>query len=235
MAASIGALQAPPPGWIRLATEARAGWDLTRLVFATPSLLQQPKGSGRTVMTVPGFGTNDLVLAPLQSYLRYLDHRPVGWGLGVNTGDDVPAWVERLGERVLEVFDEVGRPIDLVGWSLGGYLAREVARDHPHAVRRIVTLGSPIIGGPKYTVTADLYRQRGVDVDEIEQAILERDEVPLRTPVTALYSKNDGVVAWEACIDRVNPTTTNIEVECAHIGFGVDPMSWKLTAQTLAG
>ncbi len=228
------ALTPPEPGWTRLLTEARVGLDIGRLLLATPSLLKEPRGSGRTVMTVPGFGTNDLVLAPLQSYLRFLDHRPVGWGLGVNTGDDVPAWVERLGERVLEVFDEVGSPIDLVGWSLGGYLAREVARDHPHAVRRIVTLGSPIIGGPKYTVTADLFRQRGVDVDEIEQAIFDRDDVPLRTPVTALYSKRDGVVSWEACVDSVNPTTTNIEVSCAHIGFGVDPTSWKLTARALA-
>ena len=234
MTAHVGALTPPAPGWIRLATEARAGWDLTRLVLATPALLRQPKGNGRTVMTVPGFGTNDVVLAPLQSYLRYLDHRPVGWGLGVNTGDDVPALVELLGERVLDVFADVGKPIDMVGWSLGGYLAREVARDHPHAVRRIVTMGSPIIGGPKYTVSAELFRRRGVDVDEIEQAIIERDDVPLRTPVTAMWSKNDGVVAYEACIDRVNPTTENIEVSSAHIGFGVDPEVWKITARALA-
>jgi pimeloyl-ACP methyl ester carboxylesterase len=90
------------------------------------------------------------------------------------------------------VLHRLGAPVRLIGWSLGGYLAREVAREHPHAVQQVITLGSPVIGGPKYTAVAGAYRRRGVDLDAIEAEVAVRNELPLDTPITAIYSQSDG-------------------------------------------
>jgi pimeloyl-ACP methyl ester carboxylesterase len=92
--------------------------------------------------------------------------------------------------------------VRLIGWSLGGYLAREAARDCPDLVHQVITLRSPVVGGPKYTLVAEAYRRRGIDLDEVEAQVEARNSVPLRTPVVAIYSRNDAVVEWEACIDR---------------------------------
>ena len=84
----------------------------------------------------------------------------------------------------------------LVGWSLGGFIAREYAREHPQHVRQVITLGSPVIGGPRYTATARWYASQGFDLDELEQAVAARYANPLTVPITAIYSRRDGVVAW---------------------------------------
>ncbi|MFT7141496.1 MAG: pimeloyl-ACP methyl ester carboxylesterase, partial [Sulfitobacter sp.] len=128
---------------------------------------------------------------------------------------------------------ELGVRIVLVGWSLGGYLAREVARDLPDRIEQVFTLGSPIIGGPKYTQVAPLYRAQGIDVDWIEQAIIEREKVALNTDVTAIYSKIDGVVAWQACIDDKSPNVEHIEVTSSHIGLGISADAYRIIASGL--
>jgi pimeloyl-ACP methyl ester carboxylesterase len=128
-----------------------------------------------------------------------------------------------------------GRGLRLVGWSLGGYLAREAARDLPHCVDRVVTLGSPVIGGPKYTATAPLYRARGVDFEEIEAAIEERERRPIQVPITAIYSESDGIVDWRACIDRTSPRVEHVRVRSSHIGLGFAPEVLRIVAASLAG
>ncbi len=130
----------------------------------------------------------------------------------------------------------MGRPISLVGWSLGGYLAREIARDLPSRVERVVSFGSPVIGGPKYTTAGRVYERRGIDVDQIERTVEERKRVPLRVPVTAIYSRRDGVVAWQACIDNENnDLIEHIEVEATHLGLGFNPEVFRIVARRLAG
>jgi len=131
----------------------------------------------------------------MESFLRRRGHRVRDWGLGVNNGDarKLRAQLESI---VGESITAHGEPVVLVGWSLGGYIAREYAREHPAGVRRIVTLGSPVIGGPRYTATSEWYRSRGHDLAEMERAVKSRYATPLRVPVTAIYSKRDGIVAW---------------------------------------
>jgi pimeloyl-ACP methyl ester carboxylesterase len=118
----------------------------------------------------------------------------------------------------------------LVGWSLGGYIAREYAREHPDEIRKVVTLGSPVVGGPRYTATAGWYRSQGHDLDEIERTIAERYATPLRVPVTAIYSRRDGVVAWRACIDKWSPRVRHIEVSETHVGLGFAPRVLAIVA-----
>lgn len=204
-----------------------------RLLLRNRRLRNMPRGDGRIVMLVPGFGTTDHWLAPLGAYLRWLGYRVEGWGLGRNTGR-VPQLVPKMVERIDGLAADHDDGIALVGWSLGGYLAREAARERQALVRRVVTFGSPVIGGPKYTTTARYYKKNGFDLDEIEARVTERDEVPLRIPVTAIYSRRDGIVAWRACIDHVNPDVEHIEIKATHLGMGLSPEVFEIVAERLA-
>jgi pimeloyl-ACP methyl ester carboxylesterase len=124
--------------------------------------------------------------------------------------------------------------VRLIGWSLGGYLAREAARERPREIERVVTLGSPVVGGPKYTVVGHYYARQGYDLDEIEAAVAQRDRTPLKVPVTAVYSRADGVVAWRACIDSANECVEHVEVATTHLGLGFSPEVYRIVAERLA-
>jgi pimeloyl-ACP methyl ester carboxylesterase len=204
-----------------------------RLLLRQRRLRRMPRGDGQLVMLVPGFGTTDHWLWPLGAYLRSLDYRVEGWGLGRNTGR-VPQLVPQMVDRIDALTGDVDGGITLVGWSLGGYLAREAARERQQLVRRVVTFGSPVVGGPKYTTTARHYEKNGFDLDEIEARVTERDDVPLDVPVTAIYSRRDGIVAWRACIDHVNPNVEHIEIKATHLGMGLSPEVFEIVAQRLA-
>jgi pimeloyl-ACP methyl ester carboxylesterase len=129
---------------------------------------------------------------------------------------------------------ETGRRVRLVGWSAGGFLAREAARDRPELVERVVTLGTPVIGGPKYTNVAPLFRRLGYDLDAIERECRERARRPIEVPVTAIYSRRDGVVAWRACLDDTSREVEHVEVESTHGGLGYDSRVWAIVADRLA-
>lgn len=120
------------------------------------------------------------------------------------------------------------------GWSLGGYMAREVARDCPDLVKHVVTLGSPVVGGPKYTAVASAFGQSGESMDDIERLVEERYETPLSVPVTAIYSKADGVVAWQARIDDRSPNVEHVEIFSPHTGLGFSPQAYRVLADRLA-
>ncbi len=168
---------------------------------------------------LPGYGAGDASTVILQSYLRSLGYRADGWRLGRNTGN-VPAQLPRAAERVAKAARRAGGPVPLIGWSLGGYLAREVARDRPEHVEQVITLGTPVVGGPKYTAVARSYRDRGVPLDAIEAAIEARNRRPIERPVTAIFPRNDRVVAWQACIDHRSPDVEHVEVTTTHVGMG---------------
>lgn len=224
--------QIRPPDRAGLLRESLGLLELPRLLLAAPDLARQARGSGQPVMVLPGFGTTDASTAVLRSYLAFLGYRPSGWGLGRNTGD-VPDLLERIADRVAS-FGRGEAPVRLVGWSLGGYLAREVARERPELVHQVVTLGSPVVGGPKYTTVAERFRSRGVDLDAIEAEVDARNARLIVPPVTAIYSRSDAVVAWQACIDPWPNPVEHVEVETTHVGLGFSPEVYRLIADRLA-
>lgn len=183
-------------------------------------------------MTLPGFGSGDAAMLPLRRRLRRHGFRTFKWQLGLNRGN-VPELIPLASERVAQLVAQQGEPVALVGWSLGGYIAREVARENPTLVSQVITLASPIIGGPKYTAVAGFYRQQGIDVDAIEAAVREREQVAIEVPITCVFSRNDGVVDWRAVIDHNNPSTENIEVTCTHLAMGFDPDVLDIVVATL--
>ncbi len=207
--------------------------EFAELFLRLPKLASAPRGDGEPVLVLPGFGGGDGSTALLRRYLRYLGYSVDGWGLGTNRGN-VQQLLDQLLSLVAESAADGGQAVRLVGWSLGGYLAREVARDLPDCVDRVVTLGSPVVGGPRYTLTAPIYRLGGTNFDAIEAAIREREKVALRVPVRAIYSRRDGIVSWEACIDRVSDCVEHVEVDASHIGMGVNPRVLDLVADALA-
>ena len=156
-----------------------------------------------------------------------------GWAIGerdrANTGEgSVPALCDQFGGVVKRRSESLGRPVALVGWSLGGYLSREAARDHPEHVSCVITLGSPLIGGPKYTFVNNRYRRRGLDVDWIAAQTVARHAVPIQCPVTSIYSKHDAIVHWSASIDRWTPRATHHEVDCTHTALAFHPPTLRI-------
>jgi hypothetical protein len=222
-------LTAPSP-WLLL-SEARVGLDLARgLLGSTRGL---PGGHG-PVLVVPGYQASDFETALLRRKLGTLGYTVYGWGLGRNhgrTGKLLPA----LTERVRELNRRHALPVKLIGWSLGGVLARDAAREAPEAVAQVVTLGSPIVGGPKYTVFAEGYRKQGLDLDLMAQKADAREASrPLPCPVTAIYAKKDGIVAWGSCIDPNHPGVRHAETTASHFGMPFHPHTLRLIAEALA-
>jgi len=183
----------------------------------------------RSVVLVPGFGTGPRSMRVMERYLRRRGHRVRDWGLGRNTGEARKHRID-LEPIVRSMIDRDGEPAVIVGWSLGGLIAREFAREHPDQVRKVVTLGTPVIGGPRYTATAQRYLAQGHDLDELERAVARRYAVPLRVPVAAIYSKRDGIVAWEACVDRWSPDVRHAEVAETHLGLVLSPRVREIVA-----
>lgn len=231
--ASFEPIPGPPPrsGLVR---ESLGLLEPLRLALRLPGLAARRVDTGRLVMVLPGFGMTDRSTWALRRYLNALGHHVQGWDLGRNHGR-VPDLLPRIVERLERLAGQQRTRVALVGWSLGGYLAREAARERPDLVSRVITLGSPVVGGPKYTVTHAYYVRNGYDLDEIETRVAERDRVPLRVPVTAIYSKRDAVVAWQACLDRINATTEHVEVNTTHLGLGLSPDVYAIIADRLDG
>ncbi|MEE4272946.1 MAG: hypothetical protein V2I67_14825 [Thermoanaerobaculales bacterium] len=229
---------APPPltapSRLALLGESRIVAEWVAMRLALPWLRRSaPPGGGEPVLVVPGFASDDGWTRSLRGFLRAVGFNARGWGLGRNHGR-VPELIPALIEKAGAAAEESGRTIRLVGWSLGGYLAREVARERPDLVDRVVTLGAPVVGGPKYTASAPMYVKKGYDLDEIEHDVAEREATPIGVPIEAIYSRSDGIVAWGACIDHRNPNVRHHEVVSSHLGLVASPVVYRLVADRLA-
>lgn len=188
---------------------------------------------GMPVVVFPGFGVGDLSTIAIRRVLGSSGYRPHRWCLGVNLGD-LRSLVPKAVARTEELSDRYGKRVGIVGWSLGGVIARDVARHRPGVVRGVVTLGSPAVGGPRSTAFAPFYEHvLKMDLNKIERATAERNRRPIRVPVTSIYSRRDRVVDWEACIDPVNEHVRHVEVDVGHLALGFNPKILRLVAQEL--
>ena len=213
--------------------EARALLEASSLLPALPALMSLPRGDGRPVMTLPGFGADDLSTWPLRRFLASLGYRPMPWGLGVN--DDPEMSADRLLQRLPSLL-KGDEKLTLIGWSLGGVVARLTALHAPSSVREVITMGTPVEGGPKYTSIGGVYaRGRGIDLDEYEAKAHEINARGIQAPLTVIFSRTDAVVGWRAAIDRYNPHARHVEVRSSHLGLGAHPTVYRIIARTLAG
>ena len=188
-----------------MAGEGRALLEPAKLAVNSFKLATQPRGDGRTVLVLPGLAASDASTVPLRSYLRGLNYDARGWGLGQNDGD-VRRFARDVVAKVRRVSETSGRKVPLIGWSLGGVISREVARQVPDLVEQVITFGSPILA-----------RRATTD----------------RVPVTAIYTKGDGIVAWTSCIDHHNAHVEHVEVDSTHLGLGIHHAVFVEVAQRL--
>jgi pimeloyl-ACP methyl ester carboxylesterase len=182
-------------------------------------------GEGHTVVLFPGLGTDGLTLWPLRRHLERSGFRALDWGQGMNTGPrgDVDAWLEALADKLHERVAPA-REVSFVGWSLGGFYARELAKRWHDRVHHVVTIGTPFNGSVDDTNVGWLFRLLNGRHAPNEAALRERLAEPPPVPTISLYSRRDGVVAWEACThERRWPLARDIEVKASHMGMGWAP------------
>ncbi len=224
-----------PSAGLLLTEPIRGLADLTALLLAAPGLLAAPRGDGHGVLVFPGLLAGDSSTVPLRGFLRWLGYDVHGWDLGRNTGP-TGAVLAGLPRALLDHAERTGRQVSLVGWSLGGIYAREMARRYPRQVRQVITLGSPYaLRDPRQTHAHGPY-QRLSFLHAPGAALPSREQRsrPVSVPSTSVYSRWDGVVSWQACVEPETATHQNVEVRCSHVGFGVDPATLWLVADRLA-
>jgi hypothetical protein len=226
---------APPPvvpargGYGR---EWRVALQLLRLASSAAALASLPAGRGAPVLLVPGWKAPEATMEPLRLFLRAKGFDVRHWGLGAN-GGDVARDRELLAHRARALSRERGRPVGLVGWSLGGVLAREAARLCAKALFAVATFGTPAVGGPTFTQVAPAWGPR-VCAELAERARYLDETEPIGVPLAAIFSRRDEVVCWSAAIDRQSPRATHFEVDSPHFAMGVDPAVWSVICQHLA-
>ncbi len=232
-------LAAPPaedplraPGAMLMLLEGRAFWEFGAMLAATPWLRRMPHGDGHPVLVFPGLGANDATTVPLRRCLDQLGHRTQAWGQGFNFGprDGV---LKRCAADVRALAEKHGGPVSLVGWSLGGLYAREMAKELPEHTRCVVTLGTPFAGHPRATNAWRVFELLS-GLKASDPALIERLRTPPPVPTTSIYSRTDGIVAWQCSLNEPGPITENIEVHASHTGMGMNPLALCAVADRLA-
>jgi pimeloyl-ACP methyl ester carboxylesterase len=192
-----------------------------------------PPGDGHAVLVVPGFGAGDAATRPLRRVLAALGYSVHGWSLGVNLGMR-PEVKNALSARLQQLHERHG-PVSLIGWSLGGVFVRELARHQPQRVRRVFTLGSPINLRPDANNMMALFRLLNagrpvnIDLDGFRRRI-----APPPVPCTAIFTREDGIVAWPCCLEPETAQTENVEVRGSHMGLPYNPSVIGAIAERLA-
>lgn len=223
-----------PSAWL-LALEMRAFWEFGAVLPAWPALQRAPQGDGHPVIVFPGLSASDGSTVPLRRYLGSLGYTTQGWNQGANFGPRAGV-LETARRQVLDAAAAAGRKISLIGWSLGGVYARELAKELPDHVRGVITLGTPFAGSPKSTNAWRLYElTSGRDIHREAEHYTLHAAPPV--PTTSVYSRSDGVVAWQGSLQAPcprNPHTENVEVIASHFGIGLNPSAWWAVADRLA-
>ena len=177
------------------------------------------KGDGHPVIVIPGFMGNDSSVKLLSGFLNKHGYQSQTWGLGMNFGNLKD--VEELSRRIEKLFQAKGEKISLIGWSLGGVYARQIAKRHPEKIRQVITMCSPFLGADHPNNAAWLFSlvHGGTKITDLDPNWLADLPSPAPVPTTALYSKTDGVVPWQTCMESVEDAIhQNIEIKGSHIG-----------------
>ena len=232
----INAIKSPGI-WLSATESLRATFEIASMFARLPKLLAAPRGDGHTVMVLPGFATSDMTTQALRNYLSWLGYDSEPWRLGFNTGYlKLGEGQAGLSSRLSDLVARSGDKVSLVGWSLGGVMARQMAREHPEMVRRVITLGSPFTGNPKAITIRRMYELISGESlkSETWRERFERDQHAPDVPCTAIYSQSDGVTAWQNCVEEPATHTENIEVRGSHLGLTHNPAVLLHFAEILA-
>ncbi len=212
-----------PPSRFWLALEGRAVFEWAAWGLSWPLLKRTaPRGDGHPVMVFPGLVAGDSSTWPMRRFLDELGYASYPWEQGLNVGPR-PDVVRRLVDRLHQIEDRHGESVSLIGWSLGGAMARALAAQHEAKVRSVITLGSPLQGNPRANHAWRLFEfVSGFRVDDPELHA-QRELLP-QVPTTAILSRSDGVVAWQTSLAEEHPLFESIQVPASHLGMGANPL-----------
>jgi pimeloyl-ACP methyl ester carboxylesterase len=231
---SVAAQTLRPPSRTLMFLEGRALPELGAFLGALPLLGLAPHGDGHPVLVLPGLVASDVSTRPLRAFLKSRGYAVSGWRQGRNLGLR-PGVQHAMVDLVQELNDAHGRKVSLVGWSLGGLYARQLAKMMPKSVRQVITLGSPFASNPKATNAWRVYEMAsGRRADEEDPRFGGTLSSAPPVPTTAIFSRTDGICAWQGCREQSSHMAESIEVESSHCGMGHHPAAVYAVADRLA-
>ncbi|MCB1692760.1 MAG: alpha/beta hydrolase [Pseudomonadales bacterium] len=224
-----------PPGFLLRLLEGRAAAEAGQLLMQLPLLrLTAKRGDGASVLVLPGFMADDSSTALLRAFLVSIGYDARAWELGTNRRRMLD-FLAPVTDRIARLSRDGRTPVRLVGWSRGGIIAREVARDRPDLVDRVITIGTPVKGGTSASSIGQwVRRETGMTPVEMSDLLRARQSKPIRVPIRAIYSRYDGVVAWRACVDDSSPDVQHFEIRGSHVGMGSNVEVFRLLPELLA-
>ena len=223
------------PSLFWLATE--VGRAITELGISTPYrkfFHKNYQGDGHPVLVLPGFMSTDVSTKPLRKFIKKLGYNAYAWEMGRNKAKLETLY--QLMDKLEDIYDEHGQEVTIIGWSLGGVYARQIAKEKPEMVRQIITLGSPFRGIEQPNNATWIYNfiSNGKRVVDLDPELLADIPKPAPVPTTAIYTKEDGVVPWEVCMEEVEDDIhQNIQVRGSHLGLGVNASVLNIIADRL--
>jgi pimeloyl-ACP methyl ester carboxylesterase len=231
---SVAAQTLRPPSRTLMFLEGRALPELGAFLGALPLLGLAPHGDGHPVLVLPGLVASDTSTRPLRAFLKSRGYAVSGWRQGRNLGLR-PGVQHAMVDLVHELNDTHGRTVSLIGWSLGGLYARQLAKMMPKRVRQVITLGSPFASNPKATNAWRVYEMAsGRRADEEDSRFGGALAGAPPVPTTAIFSRTDGICAWQGCREQSSSMAESIEVESSHCGMGHHPAAVYAVADRLA-
>jgi len=212
----------------------RAMLEFARMRFASDE--PSSRGDGHTVVFFPGLGADHRFMEPLFDQCRRAGYQCRHWGRGFNTGPagEPIGWLAQLAAELGAVLPTTRKGVSLIGWSLGGLYAREVAKAMPERVRHVITLGTPFAHLSNSTNVQWLFELLNGKTADVDPQLARRLRTPPPVPTTSIYSRSDGVVAWQACVSESGPLSENIEVDSSHLGLIWHPDVRRIVTDRLA-
>jgi len=213
--------------FIRSWLERAQSWSFRR------NYVPERLGDGHPVLVIPGILAHDFQMEPTRRFLERLNYQTFPWELGFNLANTDE--IDILEERVEKLNKKFGRKVSIIGWSLGGIYARDLARRRPELVRQVITMGSPFRGIDKPSRVSWIFYVLKGDIHEIiDKDWLATFEVPSTVLSTCIYSKSDGVLPWQYCFDPVEDDLhRNQEVPSSHLGLPQNKEALKIIADNL--
>jgi hypothetical protein len=228
----------PPALGYAIAELPRALFELVCLVPGHLLLRNAPRGDGHPVVTLPGYRSDDTAMLAMRRYLRRWGYAPYPWALGANLGIGYQRidYEKRMLARLDTIVAKHREPATLIGWSQGGVIAREIAKQRPKLVRQVITLGSPLADAPEATTVFRIFRRTSAEEITNELMSMMRE---VATPLPdvrciCIYSNSDGIVSPEIARDLVSPNVENIRVSSSHLGMVVNPVVLFVIADRLS-
>ncbi|TFZ08876.1 lipase family alpha/beta hydrolase [Ramlibacter humi] len=231
-ASFAGPYKAPPMSLLAM-EPLRAVFDFAAAKLGSRA---EPVGDGHAVIVFPGLGGAPFTTSHLRGFLKDCGFDAHCWGRGINTGPDgdFDAWLAGLEADVRAHHERSGRKVSLLGWSLGGIYARELAKRCPGCVRQVITLGTPFASMRGATHAETVYRLLNGDTSQLTPALEARLRECPPVPTTSVYSRTDGVVCWRGCLEKRSATSESVEVAASHLGMVTHPEVMRVIVNRLA-